>query len=479
MKLKDLIEKIDCKVVGKIRGDIQHLSHLAQECHEKSIYFCLNSEPCDATKWANIAIDNGCKTIVCENTVVTNKKIVQIVVPNARQAMSQIASLFYGEPSKKLQIIGVTGTNGKTTTTTMIAHVLKSKYTVGLIGTNGVVYADKKIDTGFTTPDPIAMHKIFADMVNSGVSYVVIEYSAHAIYLQKLWGITSHIVAFTNLSQDHLDFFENMQKYYSAKEQLFKDCLYNYSVVCTDDEYGKKLSAVSKNCVTCSSNSNNADIFIENKEHTTISQKFSVMSKNGSAKISMKLLGSFNLQNAVVAISVCLKCGLTFDEIAQAIETFNGVDGRFECYNNGVNTVIIDYAHTPDGLANVLKTAKTIAGKNKLISVFGCGGNRDSAKRSLMGAVSQKYADFTIVTTDNPRFEDNYQIAQDIIKGFSNNKYKMLLDRGQALREALNMCKSGDIVLLAGKGAENYIDIMGTKVDWSDKNLVEQVLKGK
>ena len=479
MKLKDIVEKIECKTVGKVNGEITHLSHLAQECHEKSIYFCLNSDQSQAARWVDIAVQNGCKVIVCENTVISNKKIVQIVVKDARKAMSQIASLFYGEPAKKLQIIGVTGTNGKTTTTTMIAHLLKCKYSVGLVGTNGVSYADKKIDTGFTTPDPIAMHKIFADMVNCGVTHVVMEYSAHAIYLQKLWGITSHIVAFTNLSQDHLDFFENMQNYYKAKEKLFTEGLYNTAIVCTDDEYGKKLSSVAINCLTCSSNNSNADIFIANKEHTTISQNFEVLSQNGSAKIKLKLLGAFNLQNAVVAISVCLKCGLSFAEISEALESFNGVDGRFECYNNGQNTVIIDYAHTPDGLANVLKTAKEIAKKNKLISVFGCGGNRDAAKRPLMGAISQRYADFTIVTTDNPRFEDNYQIAQEIIKGFSNNKYKVVLDRGQALREALDMCRPGDIIMLAGKGAEPYIDIMGTKVEWSEKKLVENVLNIK
>ncbi len=476
MKLIEIINKIDCKVIGSKNKKVEHLSNMAQDCKKNSVFFCLNGKNNNGADFSNIAIENGCRIIVCEQSVTTNKRVTQLIVPDARKAMSKIASVFYGDPATKLKIIGVTGTNGKTTTTNMIAHVLKSQYKVGLIGTNGVIYNDKIIQTGLTTPDPIMLYKLLADMLSQGVEYVVMEYSAHAIYLQKLWGITTDIVAFTNLSQDHLDYFENMEKYYNAKKALFTNSEYNHAVVCIDTDYGKQLAKVAKNCITCSSNKTDADIFVLNKEHTTINQTFSVCTKSGSAKINLSMLGKFNIQNAVVAISACLKCGLNFDQIATRLSSLNGVDGRFECFSNQRNTVIVDYAHTPDGLANVLETAVDVAEKNRVISVFGCGGNRDAEKRPLMGEISERLADFTIITTDNPRFEDNYKIALDIAKGFTKNKWKIVLDRGQAIREALEMCKNGDIVVLAGKGAETYTEINGTKVDSSDKELVKRVL---
>lgn len=476
MRLSQLIANLQCKIIGSTNKNITHLSNVAQDCKKGYMFFCLNGKTTSGTTWAQTAINNGCKVIVCEQSVTTNKKITQIIVPDARKAMSLIASRFYGEPSKKLKMIGVTGTNGKTTTTTLITHILKSKYNVGLIGTNGVTFNGQTLQTGFTTPDPIILQDILAQMVKAGVEYVVMEYSAHAIYLQKLWGIMSNIIAFTNLSQDHLDYFENMNTYFNAKAKIFTENNYDYAVICTDTADGKKLCKLAQNVVTCSVKDSNADIFIKDKSHTTTSQTLKVVAGGKSANVNINLLGGFNLQNTIVAISVCLKCGLALNDIATSIATIKGVDGRFECFSNNVNTVIVDYAHTPDGLENVLKTANELAGKNRVICVFGCGGNRDSEKRAIMGKVAEKLADFTIITTDNPRFEDNYDIAQDICKGFAKNKYKIVLDRGQALREAIELCRDGDIVLLAGKGAENYTEINGTKVYSSDKELVKKVL---
>ena len=476
MKLAKLISFIDCKVIGQKHREITHLTHLAQDCTSGSAFFCLNGKSVSGQAWLQTAIDNGCRVIVGEQSITTNKKVTQIIVSDARKAMSQIASVFYGEPAKKLKIIGVTGTNGKTTTTHIISHILKSQFKVGLIGTNGVFYGQKCYQTGFTTPDPILLQKVLSDMLKSGVEYVVMEYSAHAIYLQKLWGIMSHVVAFTNFSQDHLDYFENMQQYFDAKAKLFDEKNYQKAVVCTDDKWGQKIAHLSKDLITCSTNNSDSNIFVKSSTHTTSSQSFELQMQNKTQKFDMSLLGSFNLQNALVAISVCLQCNMTLDQIASSLKTLKCVDGRFECYSNGTNTVIIDYAHTPDGLENVLKTTQEIAGKNRVVCVFGCGGNRDADKRAKMGKVSETWADFTIVTTDNPRNEDNFDIAQDIVKGFAKNKYKIVLDRGQALRTAIDMCRSGDVVLIAGKGAETYTEICGVKVPSSDRELVNKVL---
>lgn len=475
MKLINIISKIDCKVLGSKHRKVESLTHIASDAEKNSMFFCLNGRVTSGINFVDEAIKNGAKVIVSESSV-TNSKVTQIIVPNVRKAMSQIASLFYGEPATQLNIIGVTGTNGKTTTTNMIAHILKSKYNVGIIGTNGAVFNGNTISTGFTTPDPIILQKLLRQMLDGGVNYVVMEMSAHAIYLHKLWGIMSNIVAFTNISQDHLDYFENMENYFNAKAMLFEEKNYNLAVVCTDTEYGRQIVKKCSKVVTCSSKYKDADIFASDIEHTTTNQTFRVITKTGSSKITLNMLGNFNIQNAIVAISVCLNCGLTFDQIQTELLSLHGVEGRFECYSNDNVTIIVDYAHTPDGLSNLLSTAREIAGKNKVISVFGCGGNRDTEKRPIMASISESIADYTIVTTDNPRFEDNYKIANDIISGFTKKHYDVILDRGQALRTAVGMCKKGDIVVLAGKGAENYIDINGVKIDYSDKALAQKVL---
>lgn len=475
MKLNKLLKNIECKIVGSKLRNITHLSNVAQDCKNGWIYFCLNGKTTNGQEYISVALSNGCKVIVSEQSV-SAKNITQIIVKDARKAMSLIASNFYDNPQNNLKLIGVTGTNGKTTTTNIIYHILKTKYNVGLIGTNGVFYGDKSFQTGFTTPDPILFYEILRDMANGGVEYVVVEYSAHAIYLQKLFGIYSEVVAFTNFSQDHLDYFENLDKYFDAKAQLFIDGNYKNSVVCIDSDYGKKIETLAKNAITCSVKNTHANIFVDKIEHTTKSQTFILNIFGEKVMVETHLIGQFNIQNLVVAISVCYKLGIQPQEVVDAIKTITGIAGRFEAYANLDNIVIIDFAHTPDGLKNVLETTQEFAGKNRVICVFGCGGNRDASKRKEMGEIAEKYADFTIITTDNPRFEDSWDIAQEIASGFGKNKYEIVLDRGQALRRALEICRTGDVVLLAGKGSETYTEINGTKYYSSDKELVQKVL---
>lgn len=475
MKLSKLLKDVDYTIIGNKLRKVIHLSNIAQDCKDGSIYFCLNGKTNNGSEYIKSAVANGCRVIVSEQSIGI-KNITQIIVKDARIAMSIMASNFYDNPNKHLKIIGVTGTNGKTTTTHIIAHILKTKYSVGLVGTNGVFYCGKNYQTGFTTPDPIMFYRILKDMVNSGVEYVVVEYSAHAIQLQKLYGICSEVVAFTNLSQDHLDYFGDMQTYYLAKAKLFEQLDYNNAVICIDDEYGRKISKIAKKVFTCTTKKLSANIFVEHIEHTTNSQIFETNILGKKMMFETHLLGSFNIQNLVVAIAVCLKLNMSENEIADAIKSLNGINGRFECYSNNINTVIIDFAHTPDGLENVLKATCEIAGKNRTICVFGCGGNRDETKRPEMGRIAGEYADYSIITTDNPRFEDNWDIAQEISAGFKKNNYEIILDRGQALRKALEMCREGDVVLLAGKGAETYTEINGSKYYFSDKELVMKVL---
>ena len=475
MKLLKLLDGVDCKIIGSTLRNVNHLTHIAQDAKKDSVFFSLKGKLHDGNNWIDEAINNKCRVIVTESSIACSKNITQIIVPDARKAISQIAANFFDRPAEKLKIVGVTGTNGKTTTTTMIAHILKEKHNVAIIGTNGAIYGGKKVDTGFTTPDPIALQQLFADMVKQKIEYVVMEMSAHAIYLKKLFNIHFEVIAFTNLSQDHLDYFENMENYFAAKEQIFKDGQYNAAVVCVDTAYGQRLKEICQKCITCSVAESNADIFIKNVAHTTHNQSFDVISNNQSVEFNINLLGKFNLQNAIVAISVCHKLGYSLEEISTRLISFVGVAGRFESYEAKNCSIIIDYAHTPDGLYNLLMTAKDIA-SGKLYCVFGCGGNRDRDKRPIMASVAEKFADYTFVTTDNPRFEDNYEIAMDIVKGFSKKKWEIILDRGQAIREAIKRSKKGDIVVIAGKGAENYIDVLGTKIEYSDTSLVKKII---
>ena len=476
MKLLQLLNGIDAKIIGKSSRNITHLSHIAGECSKDSIFFCLKGKQTDGQKYIEEAEHGGCRVIVTEEAI-ENKHITQIIVADSRKAMSQIAANFYDNPASKLKIIGVTGTNGKTTVCHMVKHVLQTKNTVGIIGTNGAEFCGKKIVTNMTTPDPIILHKILAQMANSGVQIVVMEMSAHAIFLQKLWGVMPHRIAFTNLSQDHLDYFENMDKYFEAKAAVFAGQKYDKSVVCIDTEYGDKIAQLSKNVLTCSSEAKNADIIAKNNRHTIFGQSFDCLCGAETQNFKINLFGKFNLQNAIVAITICKAYGIALENIAASLETFEGVDGRFDCMTYGSTKIIVDYAHTPDGLDSLLATTRELEPKEKLVCVFGCGGNRDASKRPLMAAVAEKYADFVIVTTDNPRYEDNYKIAQDIVAGFLKKKYKVLLDRGQAIREAIDITKKGGIVVIAGKGAETQMEIGGTKLEFNDKKFVKKLFE--
>ena len=475
MKLSQILNDVSAKVVGKKHRHITGMSNVANDCNNETIYFCLKGKQADGKNYIKDAENNGCKVIVSEEAI-ENKNLTQIIVPDARKAMSKMAANFYGNAASRLKVIGVTGTNGKTSVCNMVAHILKDQYNVGIIGTNGAEYNGHKIATNMTTPDPIFLHKIFAEMEQNGVEVVIMEMSAHAIFLQKLWGIMPRIVAFTNLSQDHLDYFENMDKYYEAKAGLFAGQNYQKAVVCTDTEYGQRIAKISKNVLTCSTTNNNADIFVASNKHTTFGQTFVCNNNGQNQQFEISLLGKFNLQNAVVAIGVCKAFGFELEKIASLLESFEGVDGRFECISHNNTNIIVDYAHTPDGLDSLLFAIREQHPKEKLVCVFGCGGNRDASKRPLMAAVAEKYSDYVIVTTDNPRYEDNYKIAEDIVAGFSKKKYVVFLDRGQAIREALEMTKKGGVVVLAGKGAENYIEVGGAKLEFNDKKYVKKVL---
>ena len=397
---------------------VTHLTHDSRDVREGSLFFSLRG------------------TYVTEALA---KGAVGVVTEDARRQMALISKEFYDNACDKMKIVGITGTNGKTTTTHIISHILRAnKIKVESIGTLG--------PTPLTTPDPIELHALFKQFYEEGVQVVVMECSAHAIHLEKLAGITFEVGVFTNLSQDHLDFFPDYRAYADTKTKWFDE------------------------------NMKSAVINIDDEESTNIHHKNIIpYSFDEKIKFRSPLLGRFNHYNCLAAIKVCQQLGLPMRKIKRALRTVPPVPGRFSTVTVNGKTVVVDYAHTPDSLENIIKACRDLAGdKGHIITVFGCGGERDVSKRPLMGAVSSQLSDYTIITSDNPRGEPPRSIMLQIEAGakLHSANYKLIADRKEAIYHALDMAKPGDIVIVAGKGAEDYMDIGGKKISYSDHGVI-------
>lgn len=472
MKLFRLLKNCKGRVLGNTNAEIMGLYHKDTEVKNGGLFFCLRGTHVDGCDYVKSAVHNGAVAVVTESEIQNLHGVTQFIVKNARESMSQIACEFYGNPASKLKIIGVTGTNGKTTISTMIANVMGfAGKKVGLIGTNGVFIAGKKYNSNMTTPDPIELQYYFSKMVKSKCEYVCMEVSAHALDLCKIDGFKFDISIFTNLSEDHLDYFKTMDRYFEAKAKLFSQKHSKFALINIDNEEGKFLSeCININYATYSINEKSSYFASEIKSYEN-HQKFYF---NNDCEFKINMLGKFNVSNALAAISVLKYLKFDYHVIKQAFEQMQSVDGRFNLrVVNGVK-VIVDYAHTPDGLENLLNATREVAEDKKLVVVFGCGGNREVQKRAKMGEIATKVADFVIISTDNPRFESRIKIAKDIEKGVVSSNYKIELDRSKAIFEAIKMSKEGDVVVIAGKGSENYIDENGEKTPYSDFAEIEK-----
>ena len=472
MKLKDLLKDIKVKNdISKIQDmDITNLSTHAQDDLTGCLFFCYSGSH-DAFTMAQKAQENGALVIVCDRLYDIN--VAKILVDDVRQAMATMAQTFYD--TKDVKVIGVTGTNGKTTTSFIIKDILSSAgKKVGLIGTNGIYYKDNFLPAKLTTPDVLDLHQIFSIMQKGGVDYIVMEVSAHAIALKKVLGVDFVCKILTNVSQDHLDYFKTLEEYKKVKQSFF-DNSQDLMVINADDEVGQSIlskydSAISYG-INCPSDSFCIDI---NSDAT----QYVMNICDNVIKIKAHLYGLFNVYNCLAAATCCYFLGISIDQIQSALCNVCEVEGRFNVIKHNDKTIIIDFAHTPDGLENVLKTAKKLC-KNKLICVFGCGGDRDKSKRRLMGAVAEKYCDYCFITSDNPRFEKPESIIEDIQKGFNGKNYYVAVDRKIAISLAIKYLKDGDVLIICGKGGENYIDIKGEKLPYSDFESVKEILKGQ
>lgn len=440
-----------------------------------SLFVCLKGVNFDGHNFIRQAESYGAAAVVTERRLDT--PLTQIVVEDGRKAISVIASNFYGNPAQKMRFIGVTGTNGKTTTAHLITSILvKSGIKCGLMGTLGVFYGGKFSEPTLTTPDPLEFHRILADMYKESVEAVVMEVSAHAAALRKLYGVSFDIAVFTNLTQDHLDFFGDMESYKRAKLDFLKDNVKRYTVTNADDPTGREIAEMKGAKTVTYGIENPSDVFAIDVKENPASTEFIMNLFDRIYDVKLNLIGRFNVYNALAASTAAALYGVSTDDIAEGLELVKCIDGRLQCVYDGDFSVYLDYAHTPDGLKKALDALRPHTRK-RLICVFGCGGNRDKEKRPIMGRISGELADFTVLTTDNPRFEDAMDIIWQIESGIKQvtDKYVAIQERKDAIRYAVDNAAEGDTILIAGKGSEKYQEVFGIKRVYNDKDTVEEI----
>ncbi|ACV61936.1 UDP-N-acetylmuramyl-tripeptide synthetase [Desulfofarcimen acetoxidans DSM 771] len=435
------------------------------------------------------AVNNGAVAVILQKDMILPDYIAWARVPDSRKALALLSARFYNYPSRRLKMIGVTGTNGKTTTAHLIESVYRAAgHRTGLIGTCYNLIGEEIFEVKHTTPESTDLQSLLSAMLKAGVEVVAMEVSSHALNLHRVDGCEFDIAVFTNLTQDHLDFHENMEDYLAAKSILFSGLQGDggkngakYAIINADDEAAARLTRLSGGQVITYGMVKKADIIAENITVRADGASFTVASRQGKVTINLNLTGKFNVYNALAAYSVGMVSGFSPQVIKHALEGVKGVPGRFELVDEGQDfAVIVDYAHTPDGLRNILNTAREFTA-GKLINVFGCGGDRDRTKRPLMGEISGRLSDFTIVTSDNPRREDADRIILDILVGISRvverDYYTIISDRRAAIKAALAQAASGDVVIIAGKGHETYQIIGDVRYAFDDREEVRQALR--
>ena len=480
MELRKLIYKIAINQRINFDGNIkvENLCLDSSKCSKNCLFFALKGTNTNGELYASSAVKNGAVVVVAEHKI-ENLNVCQLIVEDARNAMAQMSANFYYNAHKKLKIIAIVGTNGKTSTAHILGSILScANKKVGIIGTNGSFICGEKIENDMTTPDPIELHKLFYDMSQVGVEYVVMEVSAHAIFLHKLDGIKTECAIFTNFSQDHLDFFGTMENYKQTKLSFFSPKWTKCCVINIDDKVGQEiLNMTSLPCITFGIK-NPSDIFAVNISMNLKGSEFVVNAFYDVYTIKTNLTCLFNVYNILGCIACANFLGITQSAIKKALTNMTQIAGRFNVIDLKQNfNIVIDYAHTPESLKSLFKNIKYLT-KTKIITVFGCPGNRDELKREIMGEIAGQHSDFCVITSDNPQFENSYRIMRQIEQGVYKTKcpYKLIDDREQAIGLALSLAKAKTTILIVGKGVENYQNINGEHIPYSDKKAVENQL---
>jgi len=484
MKLSRLLESgILYKQVREGDPDITTIEMDSRKVSPGSLFACVKGERFDGHDYAAEAVARGAKALLAERELSID--VPMIIVKDVRRTMAILADRLYGHPSRDLSVIGVTGTNGKTTVTHLIKAIQdEANVPTGLIGTLGIKYRDKTVDLGNTTPEAPVLHRAFREMVDHDIKSAVMEVSSHSLVQGRVRGCDFNIAVFTNLSQDHLDYHKTMEAYLHAKSLLFSQLGNTYDTGClkasvlnNDDPASETLKAATAVPVWTYGIDQEADFMAKNIRMTPSGTRFDMVTPSGDVAISVKLVGKFNVYNALAAACACTLNGISLTQIKTALEKVEGISGRFETVDGPQPfTVIVDYSHTPDSLANALQAIREFARK-RVITVVGCGGDRDRTKRPIMAKVAVDHSDIAIFTSDNPRTEDPEAILRDMEKGVPERSYRKISDRREAITEAVHLAEAGDIVLIAGKGHETY-QIIGQKViDFDDRLVAKEAIK--
>lgn len=480
MKLYELLKGIDYEVLaGDDNLEIRNITWDSRSVEKDSLFSAVKNRNVDRHNFALDAVRAGAIAIVVEYEIQNiPENITVIKVEQSKMAMSIIARNYYGNPMEKLGVVGVTGTNGKTSVCYFISKILAAaQIECGIIGTIENTVAGEKMKTkklNPTTPDSIELQASFAEILNYGATHAAIEVTSSALSDERVYGCEFDIGVFTNLTQDHLDYHGTMENYKNAKLKLFKMC--RRGVINIDDEAAVDIvNSASCKLITYGIE-NSCDFRAVNINYASNGVEFDLEHNGACRRVELNIPGRFSVYNSLAAIASCYSLGLDIDVILKGVKNINGVPGRFETIPNskGILTVV-DYAHTPDGLENILASVKEIT-KGRLICVFGCGGNRDKTKRPIMGEIAGKHSEYCIITSDNPRNEEPNSIINDIEAGISrtNSKYEKIADRRQAICKALNIAEYGDAVIIAGKGHETYQILENETIHFSDKEVVKE-----
>lgn len=482
MKLGDILKSTAIvRASVDMNMEISDISYDSRTTKPGNVFVAIRGNSTNGHLYISEALANGAVAVVCE-TVQSESSTPCVIVKNTRTAVAEMSSNFFGNPQNKLKIVGITGTNGKTTTAYLLREILLKKFgnVVGLIGTNQNIIAGKSTDAVRTTPHAYEVYKMLAQMCEAGVRYAVMEVSSHAIEQERVHGIHYEVAVFTNITQDHLDFHENMENYLEVKSRIFARC--NTAVTNADDEHSQ-LVIEGKSCLKMSYavQTDNADMVAKSINFKPGKVSFEAVLKNEIQRISVGIPGLFTVYNALAAACAAYAMGVGLSDIAFALQTAPGVLGRCENVPTDADyELMIDYAHTPDGMENVLRMARQMC-TGRIVTVFGCGGDRDKTKRPIMGKVAARLSDILVISSDNPRSENPDIIIDDIMIGAKEEKCQIvrICDRKEAIQYALSVAKSGDQILLLGKGHEKYKEQNGEKSHFDEREIVKDFLSSK
>lgn len=456
--------------------EVKELKYNSRKVEKGDVFCCVVGTLADGHKYAPQAVEAGAAALVVERKL--DIDIPQILVENTRIAMAEMAAAYYGNPADEMVMVGITGTNGKTSTSYMLKAIAERMgKKVGLIGTIRNMIGDIIIDTERTTPESVDLQRILRQMKDENVDVVIMEVSSHSLDQKRVHGITYDVGCFTNLTQDHLDYHKTFENYFAAKKLLFAQC--KKAVINLDDSYAADMVAGMNLPVLTVGVREKADVTASEIDITTRGVQFDFNYRNVTSRFNVPIPGLFSVFNAMSAAGIALALGWTLDSIKYGLEHMVGVSGRLEPLPTGKNefTVLLDYAHTPDALENLLKTVRGFA-TDRVVTLFGCGGDRDQAKRPIMGEIAGRFSDFAIVTSDNPRSEDPMQIIASVEDGVKKSgcEYIVIENRRDAIEYALKNARKNDVIILAGKGHENYQEINGGKHHFDEKEIVAEIL---